>query len=836
MRNLFSIRISRAWRIVLALVCALTLLPVQIVPSNATANNSCLTLGDQQFLEANSKLIPLSGGFTVEFDFFLTKDSKSYAEILSQGGQPNSFYLGIDPELSIRAGDTWQNTASKMPIKKWTHFALTRGTGGKGNFYVDGKPVSTIQNYQLSNVGTNTRIGAQFDPGAGERINGCIDNLMIWKTARSADEVARDALVKSSFTDSNLIAFYDFDSVGVGGMIESSVGSDTSLKPLTAPEFFPIENPVSEFSVDLLPGEGLKGSADVSGGFGFYMEANLRTPIPDNFRSGFGWYSTAWPISPSPIDNFQLGLSSTWIIPDNRTVDAATAQKLCSNGTVEYLKEAAANSDTYGLYIMQSIEGSLGWWRGEQFRTVFPKYMPNVTQNCYSSEIATPGWGFFDGEPTDRANTGLIQISNQMLMPPDGMTLTADDTGPQLGVTWHSLNLPRFDRAFGSEAGDNSWTLFMNSTNFKGPLAFVAPQFWVDGSVNTPSQRNLTLDKRPGNAGGLVSEWGSVPLYKYTGSDGSVSTKIPEIQFPVDSNGNFVISRDFKSYSKNAISSDLGAALSGTADLPMMPLSNQTDNRILVGSSSQVFQEGKVLENVTQTLVAKSLEEGNAYGFNVPNKSGMVTLPQYFLDSNSARSEIAESDAPKELKKASFSNPLPRSTFVYQYPDWWDASPKASEDFTAQLNDGSTAVYRWYKFVDQPALQRFELNESEKSNLQGAVIKMQKDWAKTAMMSDPSKGSLVTFDSGLLTSPPPGLEYGYVPIVVKQFMSAASPLTTTTATKSKPPSTPEPTTESLPLAAVSVTVTVAVVLFAVLGLIARRSRRQKDNTDNVIRD
>ena len=834
MRNLFSIRISSTWRIVLSLVCALTLLLVQVVPSNAAANNNCLTLGDQQFLEASSQLIPLNGEFTVEFDFFLTKDSKSYAEILSQGGQPNSFYLGIDPELTLRAGDTWQNTASKMPIKKWTHFSLTRSTGGKGSFYVDGKLVSTIQSYQLNNVGTNTRIGAQFDPNAGERINGCIDNLMIWKTARSADEVARDALVKSSFTDPNLIAFYDFDSVGVGGLIESSVGSGSSLKPLTAPEFFPIKKPVSELSIDLLPGEGLKGSADVSGGFGFYMEANLRTSIPDNFRSGFGWYSTAWPISPSPIDNFQLGLSSTWIIPDNRTVDAATAQKLCSNGTVEYLKEAAANSNTYGLYIMQSIEGSLGWWRGEQFRTVFPKYMPNVTQNCYSSEVATPGWGFFDGEPTARANTGLIQISNQMLMPPDGMTLTADDAGPQLGVTWHSLNLPRFDRAFGSEAGDNSWTLFMNSTNFKGPLAFVAPQFWVDGSVKTPSQRNLTLDKRPGNAGGLVSEWGSIPLYKYTGSDGSVSTKIPEIQFPVDSNGEFTISRDFKSYSKNAISSDLKAALLGTANLPMVPLSTQTDDRILVGSSPQVFQEGKVLENVTETLTAKSFEGGNAYGFKVPAKSRMVTLPQYFLDSNSARSEIAESEAPEKLREASFSNPIPRSTFVYQYPDWWDASPKASEDFTAQLNDGSTAVYRWYKFVDQPALQRFELNESEKSNLQSVVIKMQKDWATTAMMADPTKGSLVTFDSGLLTSPPPGLEYGYVPIVVKQFMSANSPLTTTPAATLELSSTSELTTASLPLVVISVIV--AVVFLAVLGLIVGKSRRRRDNTDNVIRD
>jgi hypothetical protein len=773
MGKLFSFRIFGMWKTVLVLPIVLTVLPVRLAPSSATPNNTCLGLGDQQYLEASSKLIPLSGEFTVEFDFFLTKDSNSYAEIISQGGQPNSFYLGINPELGIRAGDTWINTGSKMHVRKWTHFAITHSADGKGIFYVDGKSTSTIQNYQLNNVGTNTRVGAQYDSSAGERINGCIDNLMIWKTVRSADEVASDALVKSSFTHADLIASYNFDSVGEGEFIKSIVGSDTSLKPLITPNFLPVENPVLKFSIDFSSGGAFMGTKAQTGGPGFYVSSYLQKPFPNNYKSGFGWYSSAWSISPSQIDDLQLGLSSTWIGPDNRTVDSATAQNLCSSGTNEWVKKAASdpNSGTYGLNLFQTIEGSLGWWRGQRFKTVFPKYMPNVTQNCYSTELATPGWGFFTGEPTTRANTGLIQISNQIMMPPDGMTLTADSRGPQLGITWHSLNLPRFDHAFGSNAGDNSWTLFMNSTNFKGPLAFVAPQFWADGSLKTPLQRNLTLDKRPGHTTGLASEWASIPFYKYTDSDGRVSTKIPKIQFPVDSNGNFIISRDFTSYSSKALGPDLRAALAGSAKLPATPLNSQTKRGLLVGSSSKVFQEGKVLGKITKTLVAKSLDKGNAYGFSVLSKSRMFVLPQYFVDSKSTRTEISESKAPAELKKASFNNSTAPSTFVYQYPGWWDASPKASKDFTARLNDGSTVVYSWYKFVDQPALQRFELNESEKRNLQIAVIKMQKDWTKTALMADPSKGKLVAFDPGLLTSPPQGLEFGYVPIVSKQFMA-----------------------------------------------------------------
>ena len=687
-----------------------------------------------------------------------------------------------------------------MPVKKWVHIALTRSASGRGVFYVDGKAASSVDNYQLNGSGTNTRIGAQYDPSAAERINGCIDNLMIWKTTRTPDDVSKDALVKSSFTDSNLIAFYDFDSAGSSGLIESSSGSVVSLKPLITPDFLPVTNPVSEFVLDFSYGGGLMGTAEPTGGPGFYVTADLRTPFPDSHRSGFGWYSTAWSISPSKIDNFQLGLSSTWIGPDNRTVSASTAQQLCTTGTNAWVKNAASdpNSGTYGLYLFQTIEGSLGWWGGEKFRTVFPKYMANVTQNCYSSEVATPGWGFFTEEPTARSSTGLIQISNQILMPPDGMTFVEDDTAPQLGVTWHALNLPRFDRAFGSEAGDNSWTLFMNSTNFKGPLAFVAPQFWVDGSKGNPIQRNLTLDKKRGNTNVLSSEWNSVPFYKYTDSSGKILTKIPEIQFPVDASGHFAISRDFQSYSSSAISADLKAALLGAANLPTSPSSKETVGGLFTGNSSKVFQEGKTLVGLAGTLAAQSLENGNAYGFASTSKSSLIKLPQYFLDSTSSRNEATDSQVPTALKNAKFTIPTTKSTFVYKYPSWWDASPAASDDLTTRLNDGTTVVYRWYKFVDQPSFQRFELNESEKANLHTAIIKMQKDWAKSPMMAEPSKGSLVSFDSGLLMTPPKGLELGYVPIVVKQFMSSDSTPIVTPSAKPTPTPRVSPTPSTTP--------------------------------------
>ena len=115
-------------------LCTLFILPSQSYSASASANDSCLSLNATQYLEASSRLIPLDSNFTVEFDFYLSKDNKSYGEVISQGGQPNSFYLGINPDLGIRAGDTWPDTGAKMPLQKWVHIALTRTSGGAGTW------------------------------------------------------------------------------------------------------------------------------------------------------------------------------------------------------------------------------------------------------------------------------------------------------------------------------------------------------------------------------------------------------------------------------------------------------------------------------------------------------------------------------------------------------------------------------------------------------------------------------------------------------------------------------------------------------------------------------
>ena len=495
--------------------------------------------------------------------------------------------------------------------------------------------------------------------------------------------------------------------------------------------------------------------------------------VPNKFRSGFSWYSTAWPLTDTVIEGMQLGLSGSWVTPNNESEPASIAQQVCAN-SADWLRNDTINSSngSRGFDVMQTIEGSLGWWGNQKFKTIMPKFTIGPVQDCYSNQLQGPGWNFFgfaSGEdPTPRDKTGLVQISNRMLIPPDGLTLEPDFSGAQVGYSWMSLPLPTFDHAYNNMAGENSWTMFINSKNFKGPLVFIAPQFFADGLVKNPSQKGLTLDVKGGRLGSLAAEWASIPFYKYTDTAGTIYTKIPGLEFPVDANGNFALSRDLTAYGSSAISDSFRSALASGGALPQSTNAAGIFSPLLNTQSPKIYQEGKILGSLSSSLAVKVFESRAAYGFSMGGDARLEKIPQYYKEVGSSRIVIKESEAPTALVNAKFGSLMQTSTHVYQEPSWWKQSPAASGDLTADLRDGSQVTYRWYKFVDQPSLQRFEMNTAEKAGIQGAIEKMQNQWNNFSMMKNPTVGSLVSFDEGLMVIPPKGLEIGYVPIVVKQ--------------------------------------------------------------------
>jgi hypothetical protein len=89
--------------------------------------------------------------------------------------------------------------------------------------------------------------------------------------------------------------------------------------------------------------------------------------------------------------------------------------------------------------------------------------------------------------------------------------------------------------------------------------------------------------------------------------------------------------------------------------------------------------------------------------------------------------------------------------------------------FKADLADGSTVTYCWYRFVDQPSIQQYAWSEAKKAKLQALVEKIHVAWTIDRDYMAPLRlGTLAALDPALIVTPPKGLEAGYVPIVIRQ--------------------------------------------------------------------
>lgn len=484
---------------------------------------------------------------------------------------------------------------------------------------------------------------------------------------------------------------------------------------------------------------------------------------PPGYGEGFSWYSQAWPLLAQPIDGLQIGLSSTWITPNNVNAPPSVQRAFCAKSKYDDMRDGS----WWGYF--QTIEGSLGWWASTRFRTVMPKYAMNGTPDCYNTLYSSPGWTFDNTRPVRRSETALVQFSNRLLVPPDGMPLTPASSGGYLGTAWMSLPLPSPGRSSGAgPSGSRAWTLFLNAENFNGPVTYWLPQAWSAVTDATPALKGLGLDTNEGFVNSFASEWNSVPFMTQADATGTVFTKVPPTAFPVDSKGRTIFTRDAQVHSAGAIADRLSAWMAGRGAMPMDFDPSGASPELFTTGDQTFYQEGDSLPDLLSTVTLESFDGGVSYGLKWADQPGAGHLPGTFKKVGGTRVAVPESAVPSELARATFEH-SPDPAFTYASPTWWRASRSSSRDYTTRLLDGSTVTYRWYRFVDQPALQRLNLTSSQAAAMQRTIVRMQRAWASgTAFMAPPQEGALVSLDPGLLVRPPAGLEYGFVPYVVKQ--------------------------------------------------------------------
>jgi hypothetical protein len=516
----------------------------------------------------------------------------------------------------------------------------------------------------------------------------------------------------------------------------------------------------------------------VSNGLAGYISMAVPAP-PDDYRYGVSLYAAAWPLVERPIRDFQIGLASIWIVPDNRSIN----YPLLPTGTVardHWPERGPSYRDVF-----QTIEGGLGFWASTRFGSTTAKFRMNGTANGYNHEISSPGWPFGGVKALTAEQMGIAQLSPRLLTPPDGLTFRDGACGELFGYAWMALPLTQpKDTTAGQPVttGNQCWTLFLNATNFRGPVAFYTPVTWSRISRRHPPAIGRGLDARPGLVTGGAIEINTVPRFVAQDAAGSAWTKVPRLQFPVDAEGRTVLIHNLTHYSKAALWDQVQAWLAGGA-APTVRFEADAGVVPPCRANPLVVRQGEdraVIRGLDQWLKTTVFDH-STFGLQwtgaglEPWTNGLRRgcLPEYCKADGRQMEAVTAAEVPAEtgLKEAQFQPAVGHQ--AYTSPDGgdncWHKPGPAAGPFRVTLGDGSVVTYYWYKFINQPSLQDADLSDAEKARLQGVAEQIHRQWTpERDYLPPPTAGALATLDAALLVTPPAGLEVGYVPIVTRQ--------------------------------------------------------------------
>jgi hypothetical protein len=493
--------------------------------------------------------------------------------------------------------------------------------------------------------------------------------------------------------------------------------------------------------------------------------------VDRKYNAGFSMYVAAWPLLKNyPGQQFQSGLFGTWMFAQ---YDGPKPEKAYSD-----------------------IEGGLGWWRDTRFATETPKFIMGGVALNFVEWANGPGAGKGRDWKNPKGHYAIAQLSPWVLWPPDGLNLKQGTNGELFGYGYLPLPLtsPKTTTA-GKDVptGNHCWTLFLNTGNFKGPVAFFTPYFWSRPTIDNPKLSGIFIDSRPSEPNKAVQmETQHVPAYLAKDSKGVGYARVAPTRFPAKADGEAPLIHRITAYGKAALWDGVQAWFNGGP-----PASGVIDPAAAAvhtfkgggGATWRIYppntERDQRMPLAWNTFANPTALDDTTYGYKwakdtVANDGELATLPEYYREEKDPKGKerwvpVAAKDVPAETGLAKVEFPRVRNPKQQPYvtPDEADSSWKkpgpTAGPFEATLGDGSTVTYSWYRFADQPALLNADLTAAEREALQKRVELLHRNWTKEKeYLPAPTVGKLADLDSAVLVTPPKGLEIGYVPIVTRQ--------------------------------------------------------------------
>lgn len=547
----------------------------------------------------------------------------------------------------------------------------------------------------------------------------------------------------------------------------------SNMKSMTAP-MLPCLFPLLVGAV----GHALAASPLKEGTAGGYFMLNRET-VEENYDGGYSFYTAAWPLQADyPGRAFQSGLFGTWMSPqtDQQPPD--------------------------GMKLYTKIEGGLGWWRNTEFATTTPKFhMGGVALNF--SDIANgPGTGKGTWEDP-KGLYGVAQLSNRLLFPPDGLNLRQGTCGELFGYGYLALPLAEAKaRTAGKEVptGSQCWTLFLGTANFKGPVAFFTPYFWSRATVNDPRLAGMFFDTRPSQPNKPISmETQTIRCVQADAATGKAYLRLAETRFPIGPDGKSVIMHRHTVYERSALWDGMkrwfegGPPVDGAIGAKGSRLVGFRGNGKLawrVRFPGMATEEQVPLgTDFVKTTAADPATLVLEWDMNLARRKrtehgDLVVIPEFYRFDPPAPGKagagqaipVPAAEVPAETKLADvrFERPAndrpsePKLTPEASASCWKSPGPKAGP-FHAEPGDGTVVTYYWYRFADQPALLNADMTPEERENMQKRVEAIHRHWPiDRNYLAPPTVGKTAEIAPALIVTPPPGMEFGYVPIATGQ--------------------------------------------------------------------
>ena len=144
-------------------------------------------------------------------------------------------------------------------------------------------------------------------------------------------------------------------------------------------------------------------------------------------------------------------------------------------------------------------------------------------------------------------------------------------------------------------------------------------------------------------------EINTVPEFLAEDADGTLYTRIPQLQFPVDDTGRTVLVRDVVMYSKDALWNDVLAWRRG-GDAPTGAFKADGMARPEIHTRSVTYRQNKKKITGINELATPTVFDGNVFGLtwsdDVVVEDGMAKFPTFFRDAGETRESITAADVP----------------------------------------------------------------------------------------------------------------------------------------------------------------------------------------------